>query len=362
MRDIKEAKAMLAKMPRTQLGFFPTPLYRLDRMSEELGVNLWVKRDDFTGSNLFGGNKTRKLEFLIGKALADGDEYVLTYGATQSNHAMQTTWAAVKNGLKPVLYLAAVVPPDKEDFKANLLLDKIYGAEIHIVDLQDGETFEDAEYRSFDLGREHIQKLEAEGKKCMEIPMGGANEYGSLGYVNAMVELAEQMEAAGVHFDHMYHSTGSGGTMAGITAGKKLLGMDMMVHSVSAMSVGEADSGAGEQDGSAGYRAGAAELANGALALIGEDALVTADDFFVDQNHYAPGYEMPSEEANAAIRMLAEKEGILTDPVYSGKAFSGLVSDVRNGRIAQGSDVLFLHTGGATVFFAEKEILGSLGE
>ena len=216
---IKEATDMLSKMPRKKLGFFPTPLCRLDALSEELGINLWIKRDDFTGSNLFGGNKTRKLEFLIGKAAEEGAECVFTYGATQSNHAMQTAWAAAKNGLKPILYLAAVVPPDPEDFKANLLLDGIFGAEIHVVDLEEGESFADAEKRSFKMGKEHIARLAEEGVKSYDIPMGGANKYGSLGYVNAMVEIAGQMESEGLHFDHMYHSTGSGGTMAGLVAG-----------------------------------------------------------------------------------------------------------------------------------------------
>ena len=345
---INEAKAMLSKAPRVSLGFFPTPLHRLDALSEELGVNLWIKRDDFTGSNLFGGNKTRKLEFLIGKAVADGAECVFTYGATQSNHAMQTSWAAAKNGLKPILYLAAVVPPNPDDYKANLLLDGIYGAEIHVVDLEEGESFADAERRSFKMGKEHIARLEEQGIKSYDIPMGGANEYGTLGYVNAMVELAEQMEEADLQFDYMYHSTGSGGTMAGLMAGRNLLGLDMQIHSITAMDVDEK------------YAARASRNANGALELIGADVSVSEDDFIIDQNHYGPGYECPSDEATEAIKLLARKEGILVDPVYSGKAFAGLIADVRSGRIPAGSKVLFVHTGGSTVFFAEKEILGDL--
>ena len=349
---INEAKSMIAGVPRVPLGFFPTPLHRLDKMSEEMGVNLWIKRDDFTGSNLFGGNKTRKLEFLIGKALDEGASAVITYGATQSNHAMQTAWAAAKSGLKPILYLAAVVPPDPDDFKANLLLDGIYGAEIHVVDLEEGESFEDAERRSFKMGKAHIARLAESGVICYDIPMGGANEYGSLGYVNAMIELAEQMSDADLAFDYLYHSTGSGGTMAGLVAGKHLLGLDMEIHSVTAMGVGD--------DGS--YAARAARLANGALELIGGGvpSAVTPDDFVIDQNHYAPGYECPSEEATEAIKLLARTEGILVDPVYSGKAFAGLLADIRSGQIPAGSNVLFLHTGGSTVFFAEKEILGEL--
>ncbi len=345
---INEAKAMLDKAPRVSLGFFPTPLHRLDSISAELGINLWIKRDDFTGSNLFGGNKTRKLEFLIGKAIADGAECVFTYGATQSNHAMQTSWAAARNGLKPILYLAAVVPPDPDDYKANLLLDGIYGAEIHVVDLEEGEAFADAERRSFKMGKEHIARLAEQGIKSYDIPMGGANEYGTLGYVNAMVELAEQLEEADLQFDHMYHSTGSGGTMAGLVAGRNLLGLDTRIHSITAMEVDEK------------YATRASRNANGALELIEADAVVSESDFIINQNHYGPGYECPSDEATEAIKLLARKEGILVDPVYSGKAFAGLIADARDGQIPAGSNVLFVHTGGSTVFFAEKEILGAL--
>ncbi|MBQ3321589.1 MAG: D-cysteine desulfhydrase family protein [Firmicutes bacterium] len=346
----QEAKAMIKGMPRVSLGFFPTPLYRLGSLSEELGINLWIKRDDFTGSNLFGGNKTRKLEFLIGKAKAEGAECVFTYGATQSNHAMQTSWAAAKNGLRPILYLAAVVPPDPDDYKANLLLDGIYGAEIHVVDLEEGESFAEAEKRSFKMGKSHIARLKEQGIISYDIPMGGANEYGTLGYVNCMIELAEQMNREEIRFDHMYHSTGSGGTMAGIVAGKHLLGLTMQVHSVTAMDVGAEDKYAG--------RAG--RMASEALGLLGVDESLSAEDFLIDQNHYGPGYECPSEEGSEAIRLLARREGILVDPVYSGKAFAGLLADVRSGAIPAGSNVLFLHTGGSTVFFAEKAIIGDL--
>ena len=346
-----QLREALAKMPRVNLGFFPTPLHRLDNLSAELGVNLYIKRDDFTGSNLFGGNKTRKLEYLIGQAKALGCEYVFTYGATQSNHAMQAIWAAVKNGLKPIVYLAAVVKPDMNDLKANMLLDTIFGAEIHVVEMLDGESFVDAERRSFKMGAAHIARLEAEGHKCLDIPMGGANAYGSLGYIQAMTEIAEQMqETADLpdHFDHLYHSCGSGGTMAGIVAGNKLLDMGVNVHSITAMPVGDS------------YAKASAALANESIALLGlgDACTITEADLLVDQGHYGDGYEIPSEAGTEAIKLLASREGILVDPVYSGKAFAGLLSDVRSGQVAPGSDVLFVHTGGATVFFAEKEIIG----
>ena len=194
---ISEVRELLNKLPKTNLGFFPTPLYKLENLSAELGIELYIKRDDFTGSNLFGGNKTRKLEYLIGKAKAGGCDHVFTYGAVQSNHAMQTVWAATKNGIKPVIYLAAIVPIDENDIKANLLLDRIYDAEIHIVEPLEGESFMETEDRSFEMAKEHIARLEAEGHKCMNIPVGGADETGSLGYIGGITELYEQADDFG---------------------------------------------------------------------------------------------------------------------------------------------------------------------
>lgn len=345
---ISEVRELLNKLPKTNLGFFPTPLYKLENLSAELGIELYIKRDDFTGSNLFGGNKTRKLEYLIGKAKATGCDHVFTYGAVQSNHAMQTVWAATKNGIKPVIYLAAIVPIDENDIKANLLLDRIYDAEIHIVEPLEGESFMETEDRSFEMAKQHIARLEAEGHKCMNIPVGGADETGSLGYIGGITELYEQADAMGIEFDYLYHATGSGGTMAGMMAGRNLLGRDTVIRSISAMEIGKS------------YAKHAASLSNGALALMGVEPLVKAEDFEPDDNYYAPGYEIPNDATTKAIKLLAKKEGILVDPVYSGKAFSALLDHVKTGKIEQGSKVVFVHTGGATVFFAEKEILGEV--
>lgn len=346
--NIKEAKEMISLVPKIELGFFPTPLHKLEHLSQEFGINLYIKRDDFTGKNLFGGNKTRKLEFLIGKAVQEKCEYVFTYGATQSNHAMQTVWTAAANNLKPILYLAAVVEPDESDIKSNLLLDKIFDAEIHIVNLNQNESFDEAGKRSLALGAEHMKRLEAEGHKCMDIPMGGANEVGTAGYISGFTELCEQADQMGVNFDYLYHATGSGGTMAGLVAGKKLLGMDTVIRSIAVLDTGDR------------YIAGKTALANKALEYIKATPDVEEKDFSLHTGFYAPGYECPNEGSTEAIKLLAKKEGILLDPVYTGKAFAGLIHDVRTEKIEQGSHVVFLHTGGATALFAEKEILGSL--
>lgn len=348
--EYSEIRTLLKKLPKAELGFFPTPFYRLDRLSKELGVNLYIKRDDFTGMNLFGGNKVRKLQYLLGDAVSRGCEYVFTFGATQSNHAMQTVSACRRLGLKPVLYLVAVVKPDEEDIRSNLLLDKIMGAEIHIVDILPDEKEADAEERAVRMAREHIERLEAEGHKCYEVPMGGASPAGSVGFIEGYVEMMEQAEKlvpGGV--DVVFQSTGTGGTMAGLLAGRALCGSDTRIISIQ---VSEKDEG---------YPARCGELANESLRLLGVGPLVDGNrDAWVDPNYYQPGYEIPNQGASDAIRLLARKEGLLVDPVYTGKGLYGMLDYIASGKTAKGSNVVFLHTGGATALFAEKEILGDV--
>lgn len=345
----KEARERLKQRPKVKLGFFPTPFYKLENLSKKLGVNLYIKRDDFTGMSLFGGNKIRKLEYLIGEAADQGCEYVFTYGATQSNHAMQTVTACRKYGLHPIIYLVAIVKPDEEDIRSNLLLDRIMDAEIHIVEIMEGETEEEAEERSFQLAKEHIAKLEQEGHKCYDVPMGGACPVGSLGFVEGMVELEEQLEQMNLTVDYIFHATGTGGTMAGMAAGKKLIGSEAEIISVN---VSAKDSG---------YPSRCENLANASLKLIQTEPLVSKDqDIHTDLNYYLPGYEIPNEGATEAIRMLAREEGLFLDPVYTGKAFAGMIDYIASGKVKQGSNVVFWHTGGATALFAEKEILGEL--
>lgn len=345
-----EVRALLEQMPKEKLGFFPTPLYKLERLSEQLGVNLYIKRDDFSGMSLFGGNKIRKLEYLIGDAKAKGCDYVFTFGATQSNHAMQTVTACRKCGLTPVLYLTAVVEPDEEDVRSNMLLDKVMGAEIHVVEIREGETEDDADARAVILAREQMKRLEAEGHRCYEVPMGGASAVGNIGFIEGYTEFTEQLDAMGLHADYIFHATGTGGTMAGLHAGRKLLGSDTKIISVSVSAKDET------------YPIIKAELANQTLDLLGAE-FVQVDgrqDMCVDVNYYHPGYELPNEAASEAIRLLAREEGLLLDPVYTGKGVAGLLDYIRSGKVEQGSTVVFWHTGGATALFAEKEILGDI--
>lgn len=348
MKTCKEVKELLLDIPRVELGFYPTPLYKLERLSEKLGVNLYIKREDFSGQSLFGGNKIRKLEYLLGDAKEKGCEYIFTYGATQSNHAMQTVEACRKIGLKPILYLTSIVSPDENDYRSNLLLDKILGAEVHIVELEDGESENDATERSIALGKDHIKKLEAKGHKCYDIPVGGASFVGTLGFIGGYIELNEQLSKIGVKADYIFHSTGTGGTMAGLVAGKKIIGDGTNIISIDV------------NHHSNSYKHLSAELGNDALELIGEERILSEADFYNDLSYYYPGYEKPNEKSTEAIKIMGENEGLLLDPVYTGKGFAGLIDYVRKGKVPNGSNVVFIHTGGATALFAEKEIVGDL--
>ncbi|MBS7526301.1 D-cysteine desulfhydrase family protein [Fusibacter paucivorans] len=339
----------LTAQPHQPLGFFPTPLYRLDKLSNSLGVNIYIKRDDFTGANTFGGNKIRKLEYLMGDAVMKGCDTVITFGATQSNHAMQTATAARICGLHPILYLVDLVENDSPEMRANLLLDKIFGAELHI-EPSNGEDMSIGVERSRVAAAEKVAELESEGRKAYVIPTGGATPVGSSAYIGGYLEIQQQMRAIGQNMDYIFLASGTGGTLAGLSGANHYLGEETKIIGI-AVGVKNDD-----------YCKTVASLATMALEHIGIDHAVPENAIFVDDHYYAPGYEKPSEMGNEAIRRLARAEGILTDPVYSGKAFSGLIDYVESGKIEPGSNVVFLHTGGATALFAEPEIIGTLTE
>ncbi|MFR6025772.1 MAG: 1-aminocyclopropane-1-carboxylate deaminase/D-cysteine desulfhydrase [Christensenellales bacterium] len=225
MNRFEQLHALLDQKPRANLGFFPTPLVRLDRLSEQLGVNLYVKRDDFSGMSLFGGNKIRKLEYLLGDAKEKGCDTVFTYGATQSNHAMQTVTACRRIGMEPILYLNAYVQPDENDIRANMLLDRILGAQVNVIPGLPGETEAQTEERCHQLGLEHAARLEKEGHRCYDVPMGGASLVGSAEFVGGYLEMMEQCAQMGIVPTRLYVATGTGGTLAGLVAGHKALGV-----------------------------------------------------------------------------------------------------------------------------------------
>ena len=311
--------------PRLRLGLLPTPLHRLDHLSAALGKNIWIKRDDLTGVGL-GGNKVRKLEFLLAEAKAQGADYVLTTGGAQSNHAMLTAACANKLGMKAILVLKK---RGVTATRGNQLLNNLLGAEVRFLDTPDyADIYAEMERIAAQLARA--------GHHAFCIPVGGSVALGSLGYVNAVRELAAQAKDQGVRFDHIVCATGSGGTHAGVALGARLYLPETRVTGVCVDTDPFAEI--------------VPRLIRETAALL-ECDLPAGFDAVELLDRTGPGYAIPSEAGNAAVRTLAAHEGIILDPVYTGKAFAGLLDLCRSGA----DNVLFWHTGGAGGLFAQGE-------
>lgn len=313
------AMKQFKEFPKVSLGVFPTPIQKLENISRRLNTNVYIKRDDLCGLGL-GGNKTRKLEFLMADAILKKAEIVFTTGGAQSNHAMLTAAAAGKLGLTAVLVLK------KRGVTAclgNQFLEHLMGTEVVFVDT---DSYDDI-YREMDrIGTER-------GRPYYKIPCGGSNALGALGYV----ECAEEIRDSGLHFDHLICAEGSGGTMAGLALGAKLFLPDTRVHGMMV----DTDP----------FDVITPRLMTEAAALLEADVRITDGDFCL-RDMCGPGYAIPSEPGNRAVRLLAAEEGIFLDPVYTGKAFAGLLAMAEEGVFRPEDRVLFLHSGGAGGLFA----------
>jgi D-cysteine desulfhydrase family pyridoxal phosphate-dependent enzyme len=333
----------LADFPRVRLAHTPTPLESLDRLSAHLGgPQIFIKRDDQTGLAT-GGNKARKLEFLVGEALAQGADTLVTTGGVQSNHARQTAAAAARLGLKCELLLPRIVTGRSAayDTSGNVLLDQLCGATVHFLPAED--------YRPevFDA---HVARLRAEGRTPYFIPTGGSTPLGALGYTLAMSELKSQLEALDIAPTAIFVGTGSCGTHAGILASLAML--DFAANRQPTKLIGVSVSGK-----SAEREAMVLGLANDALALLDLPAPVeiAADQACVLDQYVGPAYGQPTPGMVEAVRLLASLEGILLDPVYTGKAMAGLIDQIRQGRFTERDAVIFWHTGGTVGLFAYPE-------
>ncbi len=317
----------LVRFPLAQL---PTPIEELKSLSRELGgPELLIKRDDQTGLAL-GGNKTRKLEFLVGQALEQGADTLVTAGAAQSNHCRQTAAAGARAGLRCELLLNGT-KPDLPN--GNVLLDELLGAGIHWI--QPSE-------RTAKL-RELPDQLRQEGRKPYVIPVGGSNGVGATGYVLAMIELIEQLDRINRCVDHVVFASSSGGTQAGIVVGAKVTGFEGKLNGVSIDKDDRDD---------VPYNHELADIANETGKYIGFDGQFTARDFNVLYNYLGGGYGVVSDLEREAIRLLGSREGIVLDPVYTGRAMGALIDLIRKKTFRSDETVLFWHTGGAPALFA----------
>lgn len=321
----------LDNIPRIRLGNLPTPLDEAPRLAKELGLKkLLIKRDDLTGLGL-GGNKVRKLEFLLADALKQGCDIILTDGGPQSNHARLTAAAAGKLGLESILFLGG---PKFESFDGNLLLDIVFNAEIRYMPDATVGQMEAAMAKAAD-------ELRAAGRKPYVIPIGGSTPTGTLGYVEAMREMSEQLGED--KNPQIFLAVGSAGTLAGAVLGTKMFLPEARIFGIAVGRAGKP------------FQMIAKEDAEGAAEIMGVNQEIDPIKIEVYDDYIGPRYGVPSEAAIEAILMSARADGIVLDPVYTGKAMSGLIDFSRKGQIDRDRTTIFLHTGGSPGLFAFEE-------
>lgn len=317
---------MLKQIPRLHFAHLPTCIEELPRLGDELGgPKIFVKRDDQTGL-AFGGNKTRKLEFLVAEALEQGAKTLITGGALQSNHCRQTAAAAARFGLDCILVLNGEMPSQPT---ANLLLDQMFGAEI--------VTIADRAYRDQTLQATY-EKAVAEGRKPYLVTYGGSSPTGALGYAFAMKEFMEQ----NVHADWVVFGTSSGGTHAGLVLGQRVFGFRGKVLGIS---IDEPEDW---------LKTRVSTLASEGSEKLGERINFTRDDVLANDNYCKAGYGVLTDAEREAVKLFAKHEGLLLDPVYTGRAAAGMIDLIRKGFFKKDETILFWHTGGQPALFAEK--------
>jgi L-cysteate sulfo-lyase len=327
----------LTQFPTFSLVHRPTPLEYLARLSAVLdGPQIYIKRDDCTGL-AFGGNKTRKLEFLIGEALEKGATTLVTVGSMQSNHVRQAAAAAVKAGLKCELVLDWRVPWTDPAYgnSGNILLDRLLGAKVHLCGKDE---------RRNDKAHEVMADIEARGEKGYFIPTGGSNAVGSLGYVDCALEIIEQAQQQNIKVNHVVVASGSGGTQAGMMVG--LASADSAISCI----------GIDIDHDPVALRAEVSSVAAQTARLMGVCGGVEQDKLELVEGYGAPEYGMPNDKTIEAITLLAQTEAIILDPVYTGKAMAGLIDMIANNRFGKDEVVVFAHTGGGPGLFAYSTI------
>ncbi|MCJ7505402.1 D-cysteine desulfhydrase family protein [Candidatus Bathyarchaeota archaeon] len=329
----------IGRLPRVRLATLPTPLDEAPRLTKMLGgPRILFKRDDNDGFAL-GGNKARKLEFLIADAMQKGADTIITTGGVQSNHARITAAAAKRYGMRPILVLRG---DSSAEYDGNLLLDKLFGAEIRIVapDMRD----------TMPIMQDIAEEMRDGGREPYIIPSGGSNPVGAIAYSNAMLEIISQAVEMSVKVDHVVFASGSGGTQGGLLFGAKALNFQGRILGIS--------DGASRDP----LASKIVEIANGCARLIDSHVLVSLKDVdFLDQ-YAGKGYGILQKEVVDAIMTVAGTEGILLDPVYTGKAMWGLMDLIHQGYFEKDETVVFIHTGGTPALFAyRKELVSFLG-
>jgi D-cysteine desulfhydrase len=328
----KERRIMSVKLnypAHLEIARKGTPLQKMERLSANLGVEILFKRDDLTGCEL-SGNKIRKLEFLLADAIAKGADTVITCGGAQSNHCRATALAAVRAGLASVLLLRTEDPLNPPPSHGNILLNRLAGAELVWIT---PDEYKDRHNR-FEVEKKRLGEL---GKVAYVIPEGGSNQLGSWGYVKGMEEIANDLNAMGsgdFGDTTVISATGSGGTTAGLLLGARMLGLDLRVTGVNVC------------DDKEYFVSEIGCICNGFIKDYSVDIAINSTDIDIVDGYVGRGYALSRKEELKAIYDLAQLEGVVLDPVYTGKAFYGMVSEIKKNRYAFGKRIVFVHTGG----------------
>jgi L-cysteate sulfo-lyase len=331
----------LTQFPRVHITHGPTPLEFMPRLTEALGgPNLYIKRDDCTGLGS-GGNKTRKLEFLMADAVKHGADTIITQGATQSNHARQTVAIAVKMGMKCEILLEDRTGFKVENYKksGNVFLDHLYGARVQ--ELPGGSDMNAAMSAV-------AEELRADGRKPYIIPGGGSNPIGALGYVTCALEMVNQFNTQDLRVDCVVHATGSAGTQAGLVVGLEGTRSQIPVLGIGVRAAREAQ------------ETNVYNLAVKTAELLGVPGSVKRESVMANCDYVGGGYGVPTPGMVEAVTLMARLEGVLLDPVYSGKGMAGLIDLCRKGHFKKGENVVFLHTGGAVALYGYMDAFGDL--
>ncbi|MBN3857872.1 pyridoxal-phosphate dependent enzyme [Paraburkholderia sp. Ac-20340] len=351
-----DLEVLLDRLPRKRIGFYPTPFHKLENLSRVHGVNLFMKREDMAGPGALSGSKMRVAEMIIGQALDDGVDTIITQGAHLTNSGMQFATAALVAGLTPILFLTRDEQQHGElaEYRGNLLLDKLMDVETHYLSAPGSAYVNRPDDKQRVLAAMTARKgeLEAQGRKVMIVPTGGAHPAGFAAHVRTFIEMVAQARLAGVELDYIYHTTGTGTALPGMLAAKLLTGHPVKFRSIS-ISHYQPDFWINE--------AIIAERVTHIFQTFGIEPPSTQailSEIEVDNRFIGDNYAVPSQESTAAIKELARAEGVFLGPVYTGKGFAGLLDHIRSGMLKPGSNIAFLHTGDTANLFEVSGVVG----
>ncbi len=326
---------MIAK--KLRLGNFPTRIERLEKFSTIVKEHVYIKRDDQTGTE-FSGNKIRKLEYSINEAINNDCDTLITCGGIQSNHARATAAAGIKLGLKSVLVLRS---DEKPELEGNYLIDKIMGADVRII------SSEDYRERRQEIMENILKELEAKGRKGYIIPEGASNGVGTFGYLACFKEILEQEKEHGIVFDTIVTAVGSGGTFAGLYLGNKLTNSGKKIVGINVCNTAEY------------FKERVSEILKEVKTYIPDTEFeISKDDMCIIDGYVGDGYAVSRTEELDFICDFAEAEGIILDPVYTGKAMRGLYTEIKKGTFKDSKNILFIHTGGLFGLFSKRNQFG----